>query len=75
MKVETKEALMLALNNAGAFIDGHGEEGGIEQEDYDVPISVYLKQCKKVANMLYKKASKINASLKPINHENNTINP
>jgi hypothetical protein len=63
MKDETKEALALALNNAGAMIDSHGEEGGQYQEDYEVDIKQYFKQCKKVAKMLYKKAEKIRASI------------
>lgn len=69
MKAKTKEALVLALNNAGAFIESHGEEGGQDQEDYDVPLDVYFKQCKKVAKMLYAKAAKIQKQINPSNNE------
>lgn len=55
---EMKQAHYLSLINAGAFIQSHGEEGGIEQEDYEVDIDLYVKENQKVAEMLYKMAAK-----------------
>lgn len=65
MKRESKEAKILALLNAGAFIEGHGEEGGIDQNDYDCDVELYLRECKKVAKMLYAKADKLQSTIKP----------
>ncbi len=63
MNAETIEAKILALQNAAAMIESHGEEGGIEQEDYDVDVDLYLKYCKVVAKSLYKEAHRLKLKL------------
>ncbi len=55
---DAKIARLLALENAAEFIRSHGEEGGIEQDDYPIPIDMYLRECTHVANMLQKLADK-----------------
>lgn len=57
MNAETIVCRILALENASEMIRGHGEEGGQEQEDYDVDLDVYFKQCDYVADLLQKKAN------------------
>lgn len=54
---DSKEGYYLALLNAAAMIEGHGEEGGIYQEDYDIPVKIYIREAKSVAKMLYRKAA------------------
>jgi hypothetical protein len=59
MKMERAEAKYLAYLNAAEFIRSHGEEGGQEQEDYDVPLEIYFAEAKKLADRLDHQAAKI----------------
>jgi hypothetical protein len=68
MKVTDKrlvrlEAKMVAYENAAEFIRSHGEEGGIEQNEWCVPVDVYLQEAAKVAKRLNKVADKIRAQI------------
>lgn len=57
--IERLMARKMALENAAEFIRGHGEEGGIYQEDFEFDIELYLKECKKISKALMNKAKKI----------------
>lgn len=60
MKDSTIFAKITALENASEFIRGHGEEGGIEDTQFDdFTVSEYLRQCKTIANKLDKMAERI----------------
>ncbi len=52
-------AKITALENAAAFIENHGEEGGIEDDTFDFPVDLYLSEAKKVAKMLFREAEKV----------------
>lgn len=61
MKKERAEAKMLAYQNAGTFIEIHGEEGGMRQDDYNVDLNLYCEEKEKLAQRLYNEAEKIRA--------------
>ncbi len=61
---DRKEAYYLALANAEEMIRCHGEEGGIEQCDYEVDIYIYIEEKKKVAALIGRMADKYKAKHK-----------
>ena len=59
MKTERATAKLLAYENAAMFIESHGEEGGVNQEDYCIPVELYFDEKQKLAERLFAQAEKI----------------
>lgn len=63
MTQERLKAKIMVYENAAAFIEGHGEEGGLTDETFDFPLKYYLKEAKKLAKRLQRQAEKMSKTI------------
>lgn len=53
-RAQRRMAKVLVYQNAAEFIRGHGEEGGLDEDSFDFPLEMYLREAKKLAKKLDK---------------------
>ncbi len=53
----SKRMHLLALQNTAAFIENHGEEGGMEEGDYEDQ-AAYLRSAKLIAKRIFAEADR-----------------